>query len=76
MTTPVNVPKLGTTMTEATLVEWLAGDGDPVAAGQPICSIETDKIEEDIAAPADGTLRQIAAAGGLYQVGEPLAEIA
>ncbi len=76
MTTPVNVPKLGTTMTEATLVEWLVSDGASVAVGDPICRIETDKVDEEIAAPAAGTLRTIATEGELYQVGDPLAEIA
>lgn len=75
MSTPINVPKLGTTMTEATLVEWLAVDGATVAQGDPICRIETDKVDEEIAAPVGGVLRTIAAAGDVYQVGDPLAEI-
>lgn len=75
MSTPVNLPKLGTTMTEATLVEWLVDDGATVAAGDPICRIETDKVDEDIPAPAAGTLHRIAEPGELYQIGDPLAEI-
>ena len=75
MSTPINLPKLGTTMTEATLVEWLVDDGANVAAGEPVCRIETDKVDEEIEAPSAGTLRTIAEAGHVYQVGDPLAEI-
>ena len=75
MSTPINLPKLGTTMTEATLVEWLVDDGAVVAPGDPLCRIETDKVDEEIEAPAAGTLRTIAEAGQVYQVGDPLAEI-
>ena len=73
--TSINLPKLGTTMTEATLVEWLVEDGAAVAVGDPICRIETDKVDEEIPAPAAGSLRTIAEPGELYQVGDPLAEI-
>ena len=76
MSTPINVPKLGTTMTEATLVEWVKRDGDEVEVGDVICRIETDKVDEDIEAPAAGILRTKAEAGEVYQVGDPLAEIA
>lgn len=75
MSSPVNLPKLGTTMTEATLVEWLVDDGAAVAAGDPICRIETDKVDEELSAPAAGSIRTIAEAGEIYQVGDPLAEI-
>lgn len=75
MTTPINLPKLGTTMTEATLVEWLVEDGGAVTAGQPLCRIETDKVDHELDAPASGVLRTIAEPGAVYQVGEPLAEI-
>ncbi|MDP6716697.1 MAG: biotin/lipoyl-containing protein, partial [SAR202 cluster bacterium] len=32
----VIVPKLGTNMTEATVVRWMKSEGDPVSAGEPI----------------------------------------
>jgi pyruvate dehydrogenase E2 component (dihydrolipoamide acetyltransferase) len=75
MTTPINVPKLGTTMTEATLIEWVKGDGASVEAGDVVCRIETDKVEQEIEAPVPGVLRTKAQEGELYQVGDPLAEI-
>ena len=33
MSVPLNIPKLGVSMTEGTLVEWLVADGDAVQAG-------------------------------------------
>lgn len=75
MSSRINVPKLGTTMTEATLVGWLAEDGSTVAAGDPVCHIESEKVDDEIVAPASGTLRHVAEAGEVYQVGDLLAEI-
>jgi 2-oxoglutarate dehydrogenase E2 component (dihydrolipoamide succinyltransferase) len=75
MTTTINVPKLGTTMTEATLIEWVKRDGDIVDVGDVVCRIETDKVDDEIAAPAAGVLRTKAQEGEVYQVGDPLAEI-
>lgn len=75
MSQTINVPKLGTTMTEATLVEWIADDGEAVGVGDPICRIETDKVDEEIYSPGAGILRTRAAEGETYEVGELLAEI-
>ena len=75
MTVPISIPKLGIAMTEATIVEWLADDGAAVSAGQALYTLETDKVENEIEAPAAGTLRIIAAAGGPYPVGTQVGEI-
>jgi len=73
--TPVNIPKLGVSMTEAVLSSWVAADGDPIAPGQVICVIETDKVEQEIEAPVGGTLIHRGQVGDTYQVGELVAEI-
>ena len=75
MATAINVPKLGVSMTEAVLSTWEATDGETVAPGQVICTIETDKVEQDIEAPVGGVLAHRAEPGQTYQVGELLAEI-
>ena len=57
------VPKLGLTMTEGTLVEWLVRPGEPFRAGQNLFVIESEKTATDVAAEADGVLVEITAAG-------------
>ena len=50
----IAIPKLGMTMTEATLVEWKASDGDKVAKGDVVLLIETEKTQWEVEAAADG----------------------
>jgi pyruvate/2-oxoglutarate dehydrogenase complex dihydrolipoamide acyltransferase (E2) component len=75
MTTPVLMPKLGFSMDAGVVSEWLAGDGSPVALGQSLYSLESDKSVQEIESPAAGVLRILAPAGGTYSVGHVLAEI-
>lgn len=75
MTTQVLLPKIGFSMNEGTLTEWLAADGDEVAQGQLLYALESDKSIQEIEAPASGKLKIIAAEGEVYPVGEVLAEI-
>jgi pyruvate dehydrogenase E2 component (dihydrolipoamide acetyltransferase) len=56
---PIVLPKWGMNMTEATVVEWLKLVGDAVVAGEPVVSVETDKVEAVVEAPASGTLVEI-----------------
>ena len=75
MSVPINIPKLGVSMTEGTLLEWLVADGDVVAEGDPIYLIETDKVENEVGATASGTLRRTGEEGETYAVGETIGEI-
>lgn len=75
MTIPINVPRLGFSMTEGTLVEWMVADGGRAEEGEVLYVIETDKVENEVVAPATGTLRHLAAPGETLDVGAPLAEI-
>ena len=60
---------------EGVLEVWLVDDGATVTEGQPIYSLETEKVVMEIAAPSGGVLQQIGAAGGTYQVGELVGRI-
>ena len=71
----VNIPRLGVAMTEGVLVEWLVDDGAAVDAGTPMYRLETDKVENEIEAPAAGTVRRLAEAGETYPVGTIVARI-
>jgi pyruvate/2-oxoglutarate dehydrogenase complex dihydrolipoamide acyltransferase (E2) component len=75
MSTPINIPKLGVSMTEGTLVEWMAADGQAVAAGEVIYRLETDKVENDIEAPVSGVLRITGEEGEAYEVGTQIGSI-
>jgi pyruvate/2-oxoglutarate dehydrogenase complex dihydrolipoamide acyltransferase (E2) component len=58
---PVLLPRLGSSMEEAIFVEWLHADGDHVQADEPICVIETDKVDAEVVAPATGVLGSLLA---------------
>lgn len=69
------LPKLGFSMTEGVLAEWLVADGDAVAEGQAIYALESDKSTQEVEAPATGTIRITGVLGETYQVGDILGHI-
>lgn len=75
MATQVLMPKIGFSMEEGTLAEWLLSDGAEVKEGQALYSLESEKSIQEIEAPASGRLRIIASPGETYKVGDVLAEI-
>ena len=75
MATQVLMPKIGFSMEEGTLVEWLLTDGAEVKEGQALYSLESEKSIQEVEAPASGKLRIIAQPGETYKVGHVLAEI-
>jgi pyruvate/2-oxoglutarate dehydrogenase complex dihydrolipoamide acyltransferase (E2) component len=74
--TQVLLPKIGFSMNEAILAEWMVADGAAVTEGQALYAIESDKSTQEIESPASGTLKIIALVGEVYPVGAVLAEIA
>lgn len=73
MAKPFLMPKLGLTMEEGTIAEWLIGDGDRVAAGDAILRISTDKTETDVEATIEGRLHTVAEIGETFLCGETIA---
>jgi pyruvate/2-oxoglutarate dehydrogenase complex dihydrolipoamide acyltransferase (E2) component len=63
MATDIILPKLGFSMTEGNIVDWLVADGGTVTAGEPLYTLEADKATQEIEAPASGTLRIAIPAG-------------
>ncbi len=61
----VNMPQMGVSVAEGTVVEWKKQVGDWVQADEIIASISTDKIDTDVESPATGRVAEI-----LVQVGE------
>lgn len=73
MATAVVMPKLGLTMQEGTVTEWLVASATPVSTGCAILSISTDKIETEIEVEADGVLHHAAPEGAAVACGEVVA---
>ena len=74
---PIAVPKWGIEMVEGTVNLWHKQVGDPVAKGEEIFEMESDKIVNVWESPADGILRRVMAEeGDTHQVGQLLGVIA
>ena len=70
------MPKVGDAMTEGKVVRWYKQAGEKVTKGEPVLEIETDKVNLDLEAEADGTLGELAAKDGeVVPVGGLLANI-
>jgi len=75
VTTVLRIPKAAVSMQEGTLAAWHVADGTLVKEGDPLYALEIEKSTLDVASPADGTLRQLGAAGTTYKVGDIIGEI-
>jgi len=73
----LTIPKLGLTMKEGTVAAWHVETGAPVAVGQPVFDVETEKVTSECAADSPGVLRrQVAALGATLPVGALVAVLA
>lgn len=55
------MPSLGHTMEKGKIIEWLKREGDPIAKGEPLVIIETDKVITEVESPVDGVVLRIVA---------------
>ena len=60
----VKMPQLGLTMEEGTVSKWIKHEGDAVKVGDVILEITTDKLTNEVASEAEGTLLKIVAQEG------------
>ena len=76
MATLIDMPKLSDTMTMGTLVKWLKNEGDPVASGDMIAEVETDKATMEVECFDDGVLiKQYCGVGDEVAVGGAIAAV-
>ena len=76
MATNVVMEALSPTMEEGRLVEWKKQEGEPVAVGDVLAEVETDKAVMELVARAGGTLlKQVVAAGTTVPVSQLVAVI-
>ena len=72
MAIEILLPKLGFSMNEGVLAEWLVADGGQAVEGEPLFALESDKSTNEIESPASGTLRILKDVGETYEVGTVL----
>jgi 2-oxoglutarate dehydrogenase E2 component (dihydrolipoamide succinyltransferase) len=72
----VTMPKLGETVTEGELTNWLKQVGDAVEFDDPLFEVSTDKVDSEIPSPYDGVIAEILVnAGETVPVGTQLVRI-
>jgi len=77
MPSNIIVPELGESIVDARVARWLKQPGDPVAAGDPLVELETDKIDVEVGAPQAGVLESIAhGEGDDVKIGDVLGVVA
>ena len=64
MTTPITVPALGESVSEATVAKWMKNVGDAVKKDEALVELETDKVTVEVFASVAGTLGEIIAPAG------------
>jgi pyruvate/2-oxoglutarate dehydrogenase complex dihydrolipoamide acyltransferase (E2) component len=75
MTIEVILPKLGFSMTDGVLAEWLVEEGGQAVEGKPLYSLESEKSVQEVESPATGKLKILKGTGETYSVGTVLATI-
>ncbi len=72
----VRMPRLGESVTEATITRWLKQEGERVEADEPLVEIATDKVDSEVPAPVSGILKKrLFDEGASVEVGKPFAII-
>lgn len=55
----LKMPKMGESISEATIINWLKQVGDPIEAEETILEVATDKVDSEVPSPYDGILKEI-----------------
>jgi pyruvate dehydrogenase E2 component (dihydrolipoamide acetyltransferase) len=76
MAVQIVAPKLGMGMSDVTIVEWKAKEGEEVEKGRIVLVIETEKIEWNVEASAPGFLHILVQEGGKVKIGQVVGFIA
>jgi 2-oxoglutarate dehydrogenase E2 component (dihydrolipoamide succinyltransferase) len=70
------MPKMGESISEATIINWLKNVGDTVEAEETLLEVATDKVDSDVPSPVSGTVTEIRfGKNDIVKVGEVLALI-
>ena len=75
-TVEIQMPAMGESVTEGTVLEWHVSEGDQVSEGDTVVEVSTDKVDAEVPAPADGVITRILAQpDDEVKVGQTLAEL-
>ena len=71
----VRIPRVSVAISEATLRQFMVGDGAQVTEGQPLFVIETEKVETEVDAGASGRVRWTGTIDTVYDIGAEIGTI-
>ena len=72
--TKFKMPKMGESITEGTILNWLVNEGDSFEEGDILVEVATDKVDNEVPAPASGKmLQQLFGPKDVVPVGEVMA---
>ncbi|MBK5278835.1 MAG: 2-oxo acid dehydrogenase subunit E2 [Bacteroidia bacterium] len=70
------MPKMGESITEATILSWLKKPGDNIEADESVLEVATDKVDTEVPSTHGGVLKEILAKQGeVVKVGKAIAII-
>ncbi|WP_019037915.1 dihydrolipoamide acetyltransferase family protein [Psychroflexus tropicus] len=73
-TTEFKLPKMGESITEGTILNWVVNVGDSFQEGDILVEVGTDKVDNEVPAPSAGTLKEIKfETNDVVKVGEVIA---
>ncbi|SHJ04110.1 2-oxoglutarate dehydrogenase E2 component (dihydrolipoamide succinyltransferase) [Mesonia phycicola] len=73
-TLEIKLPRMGESISEATIINWLVNEGDEVTQDQVILEVATDKVDSEVPAPASGKITKLMVqANEVVQVGQVMA---
>ncbi|MGZ5503384.1 MAG: biotin/lipoyl-containing protein, partial [Chthoniobacterales bacterium] len=75
MSLEVKIPAVGESITSGVVSVWHKKSGEQVRAGEPLFTLETDKVSTEIVAEKSGVLKTLAAEGQEVKIGEVVATI-
>ena len=75
MSVQVKIPAVGESISSGVVSVWHKKNGERVTKGDPLFTLETDKVSTEIVAEADGVLQTKAAEGQEVKIGEVVAVI-
>nr|WP_211289292.1 dihydrolipoamide acetyltransferase family protein [Nonlabens xylanidelens] len=69
------LPKMGESITEGTILNWLVQEGEAFEEGDILVEVGTDKVDNEVPAPAAGIMsKHLCANGDVVEIGSVIAQ--